>query len=260
MKLYHRKYGSGQPVLILHGLFGVSDNWASIGRQISEHFEVYLIDLRNHGRSPHSDLFNFPAMVSDIEEFVDDHALENIILIGHSMGGKVAMHFALEYPDLVSKLIVVDISLRHYEARIQHLDMIRAMRNLDFSKITSRTQVEEMLKEEINSSRIRLFIMKNLYRKDKNTFDWRLNLPIIHENIHYIFEGIDQQEQYTKEALFVRAGKSDYIIDEDYQAIYKHFPNALIETIPQASHWVHADAPGELCTLFSNFLKKDLCS
>jgi pimeloyl-ACP methyl ester carboxylesterase len=257
MKLYYRKYGEGQPVIILHGLFGISDNWATIGRRISEKFEVYMVDLRNHGRSPHSDIFNFPAMMSDLEEFIDDHGLENIILLGHSMGGKVAMHFALEYPDLVDKLIVVDISMRHYAARQEHLRMIEAMRSLDFSKVKTRNEVEDKIAETISSERIRLFILKNLHRKNRDQFGWRLNLDSIHENIHYIFEGVESYGKYDRDTLFVRGGKSDYIIDEDYEKIYKHFPNALIETIPQASHWIHAEAPDELCSIFSHFLRKE---
>ncbi len=258
MKLYYRKYGQGQPVIILHGLFGISDNWASIGRRISQKFEVYMIDLRNHGRSSHSPVFNFPAMVSDLEEFIDDLGLENVILIGHSMGGKVAMHFSLQYPNLIDRLIVIDISMRHYPPREEHLNMIDAMRSIDFSTFSNRKQIEESLSEKIRNERVRLFVLKNLHRIDKTTFGWRLNVNAIYESIDHIFEGVRYHgDTFNREVLFVRAGKSDYIIDEDYEEIYKHFPNANIQNIEQASHWVHADTPDELCTMFSAFLKKE---
>ncbi|MBI9032948.1 MAG: alpha/beta fold hydrolase [Bacteroidales bacterium] len=257
MKLYHRKYGQGPAVIILHGLFGISDNWATIGRRIAEKYEVHMIDLRNHGRSPHSPVFNFPAMVSDLEELIEDLELENIILVGHSLGGKIAMHFALQYPELITKLVVVDISMRHYPAREEHLKMIEAMRSIDFSEFSNRKQIEEVLKEKISNERIRLFVLKNLHRIDRSTFTWRLNVNAIYENIDNVFEGIEYENTtFNKETLFVRAGKSNYIIDDDYSRIFQHFPEAKIQTIEKASHWVHADTPEELCELLNTFLNK----
>jgi len=257
MKLYFKHYGSGQPVIILHGVFGISDNWVSIGRKIAEKFSVYIPDQRNHGKSPHSATFNYFAMSDDLLEFIRTHELEKPILIGHSMGGKVAMTFTLEHPEMVEKLVVVDISPRKYPGRNVHFEMIEAMMAVDLDKVETREQVEDQLKSSIPSTRIRLFVMKNLYRKTRHTFDWRLNLPAISANMDFIFEGVQSTDTYTGPVLFVKGGKSDYIQEEDYPLINKMFPNVEIETIEGASHWVHAEAPDELCALFSRFLGKE---
>lgn len=256
MKLFYRHFGEGQPVIILHGIFGVSDNWVTIARKIAEKFSVYILDLRNHGQSPHSDTFNYVAMMDDLSEFIEEHQLENPIIIGHSMGGKVAMYFALEYPEMVNSLMVIDISMRKYPPRQGHVQMIEAMQAVDFSKVSSREDVEKQLESTITSKPIRLFVMKNLVRVGKTAFKWRLNLQAIYENIDNIFEGVEHFNRFEKPALFVRGGKSDYIRDEDFDKIYRHFPAAEIETIAQASHWIHAEAPDELCAIISEFTGK----
>lgn len=256
MKLFYRQYGEGQPVIILHGVFGVSDNWVTIGRKLAGKFSVYILDLRNHGQSPHSDTFNYIAMMEDLQEFIEDHQLENPILIGHSMGGKVAMYYALEYPDHVNSLIVVDISMRKYPHRSTHIKMIDAMLAVDFDKAASREDVEQQLEASIPSKPIRLFVMKNLERVGNNTFKWRINLQALSDNIARIFEGVEHPGIYENPALFIRGGKSDYISDDDMDKISTHFPGAQLETISGASHWVHAEKPDELCALFSDFTGK----
>ena len=256
MKLFYRHFGEGQPVIILHGIFGISDNWVTIGRKIAEKFSVYILDLRNHGQSPHSDTFNYVAMMDDLNEFIEEHELEDPIIIGHSMGGKVAMYFALEYPEMVNSLLVVDISMRKYPPRQGHVQMIEAMQSVDFSKVQSREDVEAQLEDEIQSRPIRLFVMKNLVRVGQSEFKWRLNLKAIYENIDNIFEGVEHFNRFEKPTLFVRGGKSDYIQDSDMEKIYRHFPAAELETIPHASHWVHAEAPDDLCAIISDFTGK----
>lgn len=257
MKLFYRQYGEGQPVIIIHGIFGISDNWVTIGRRLAEKFEVFILDQRNHGQSPHSDTFNYYVLVDDLFEFIEDHQLINPILIGHSMGGKVAMNFALEYPQRVDKLIVVDISTRSYPARKQHMDIMTAMLSIDFDNVGSREEIEEIITEKVKSPRITQFVLKNLYRIGKKRLAWRLNIEDIYNNIENVFEGIDSSYSYDNPALFIKGGASDYILDEDYKLIKKNFPNAQFKTIENASHWVHADAPDELCQSFSEFLKKD---
>ncbi|MCF8307519.1 MAG: alpha/beta fold hydrolase [Bacteroidales bacterium] len=256
MKLFYRHFGEGQPVIILHGIFGVSDNWVTIARKIAEQFSVYLLDLRNHGQSPHSDTFNYVAMMDDLSEFIADHQLKNPIIIGHSMGGKVAMYFALEYPESVNSLMVVDISLRKYPPRHGHQQMIETMQSVDFSKVTTREDVDKQLQEGISSKPIRQFIMKNLVREGQNTFKWRLNLQVIYDNLENIFEGVEHFNRYEKPTLFVRGEKSDYVLDSDFDKIYRHFPEAEIETVSGASHWIHAEAPDELCAIISDFTGK----
>jgi len=259
MKLFYRHFGEGQPLIILHGIFGISDNWVTLGKRLAAKFSVYIPDLRNHGQSPHSPTFNYMAMADDLNEFIEEHELKKPMIIGHSMGGKVAMTFALEHPEMVEKLVVVDISLRKYPGRNVHFDMISAMMSVNFEAVSTREEVEMLLENSIPNKRIRLFVMKNLYRKTRHTFDWRLNLPAISANMDYIFEGIESNGQFAGPALFIKGGKSDYIIDDDLPQIKKNFPASIVQIIPGASHWVHADAPDELCRLFSLFLGKE-CS
>ncbi len=257
MKLFFRHYGEGQPVIILHGIFGVSDNWVSIGKKLAEKFSVYIPDQRNHGRSPHSVAFNYYALADDLLEFIREHKLEKPIIIGHSMGGKVAMTFTLEHPEMVEKLVVVDISPRKYPGRNVHFDMITAMMKVDFDHVETREDVEKQLVESIPDKRIRLFVMKNLYRKTRHTFDWRLNLEALSANMDFVFDGVESSDTYSGPTLFIRGGLSNYIQDSDTPLIKDLFPNAKIQTIEGASHWVHADNPDELCRLFSLFLGKE---
>ncbi|OQX79366.1 MAG: hypothetical protein B6D61_03650 [Bacteroidetes bacterium 4484_249] len=183
MKLFYRQYGEGQPVIILHGLFGISDNWVTIGKRLAENFEVYILDQRNHGQSPHSNTFNYYALADDLFEFIEDRQLINPVLIGHSMGGKVAMNFALENPSKVDKLLIVDMGIKQYAARQSHINIIEAMINVDFDKISSRNDVENIISGKIDSPRIKQFVMKNLYRIGKNRFGWRLNIQAIYDNL-----------------------------------------------------------------------------
>lgn len=257
MKLFYRRFGAGDPVIILHGLFGISDNWFTHAKRLAEKFEVWVPDLRNHGQSPHSHVFNYHAMVEDLNEFMTDHKFDRAMIIGHSMGGKVAMNFALEHPYMVGKLVVLDISPRAYPVRSIHMDIINAMELVDFDEIEYRQDVEELLKKHIENERIRWFILKNLYRVNRGRLAWRVNLKDISANINAITGGLVSEGIFTGSVLFIRGSESDYITDEDEDLILKYFPNASVETIEGASHWVHADAPDELCRLLSYFLGKE---
>lgn len=260
MKLFYRHSGTGPPVVILHGLFGLSDNWVTFARSLSDNFTVYLPDLRNHGQSPHSNLFNFAALEDDLLEFFEDHGLENVVLMGHSLGGKIAMFFALHHPSLVKKLIVVDISLRRSPPSTEHQNLINAMWTVDFSKAISRSDVERQLQPLVKSEKLRLFLMKNVYWRDREKLDWRLNLKAIDENLLTIFEGITETGIYSGPALFVRGAKSPYVQDEDLPGIAQKFPGAVVKTISDAGHWVHADAPGEFLAIVKIFLDRESVS
>lgn len=256
MQLFYRTYGKGKPFIILHGLFGISDNWVSFAKKIAKlDYQVYLLDQRNHGQSPHSPNFNYLALVDDLFEFIDEHELDNAVILGHSMGGKVAMRFALENPDYLSKLIVVDISLRQYPPRDYHLKVIRAMKKVDFSMVKNRKEVETVLAEDIESTRIRQFIMKNLYRKEKNELAWRMCLDAIANNLDEMFDGIDAERPLEKPTLIVRGGKSDYVLDSDLPPLKIAFPLSEIKTIPNATHWVHAEEPDLFYKYVVEFLK-----
>lgn len=257
MNLYFRHFGQGQPVIILHGLFGQSDNWVTIGRRIADRFSVYIPDLRNHGQSPHAAMHSYPAMVDDLTEFIDEQRIENPIIIGHSMGGKVAMAYTLENFDMVDKLVIVDISPRKYPERLVHTRVITEMMRTRLDAYISRAEAEKDLSTRVHDPRIRMFILKNLYYKMPGKLAWRLNLDAINNSIDQLFDGVASENRFTGPALFVRGGRSDYIVDEDIPLIKKYFPSALIKTIPGASHWVHADAPEELCALLSNFLGRE---
>ena len=257
MKLFYRQYGKGQALIILHGVFGMSDNWVTIGKKIAEKFSVYIPDQRNHGRSPHSNTFNYYALVDDLMEFIEDHEIHNPIILGHSMGGKVAMRFALENPSAVDKLIVIDISPRAYDKSDTHITLIKAMKSVNFTKVKGRDDVEAQLSHQINNPRIIQFLMKNLYWKEKGLLDWKINLDAICDNIEALFlEGVPEY-QYEKACLFVRGGLSPYVNNEDIALIRHYFPAADIQCIPNATHWVHADAPDELCSILSSFLDKE---
>lgn len=257
MKLFYREFGSGQPVIILHGLFGQSDNWVTVARRIADQFHVFIPDQRNHGQSPHASVHSFPAMADDLSAFIEEHGIVNPIIIGHSMGGKTAMTYALENAGAVKKLVVIDISPRRYPERKIHTQVISQMMNIDLRTVTTRTEVEKILDSQISDSRVRMFIMKNLYYKLHGQLAWRLNLEAINQSMDLLFDGISSDNRYMGPALFVRGGKSDYITDSDIPLIENLFPSAIIKTISGASHWVHADAPEELCYLLSSFLERE---
>lgn len=245
MDLFFRKYGNpgDQPIIILHGLFGISDNWVSYARRISaEGFEVFVVDQRNHGQSPHSDNFNYLALTDDLFDFIDEQEIEDPIIIGHSMGGKVAMRFALENPHMLKKLVVVDIALKAYGPRDHHMKIIDAMKSVDFNVMKSRSAIEKQLENKIPDFRIRQFIMKNLHRKDKNQFEWRIYIEGLERNLDQMFDGIETITKFDKPTLFIKGGASDYILMEDFPVIRYNFPTAEIITIAGATHWVHVEA------------------
>jgi len=257
MNLFYRKFGveGKQPLIILHGLFGLSDNWVSFARRIAmEGFEVFVPDQRNHGQSPRSGVFNYLALTDDLFEFIDEHQIKDPILLGHSMGGKVVIRFALEYPELVKKLVVVDISLKAYPPRQQHKQIIKAMRAVDLTHVDNRKQVEEQLKLLIEEKRIRQFVLKNLHRNNENRFEWRMNMDGIETSLDDMFDAIEISYTFDKPSLFIKGGASDYILLEDFDAIRRNFPHAEIITIDGTSHWVHVEAPERFYQLCSGFM------
>jgi esterase len=253
MKLFFRSYGNGPPLIILHGLYGSSDNWISIARMVSEKYNVYLPDLRNHGQSPHSDEMNYDAMRDDLLELAGDLNIKKFFLVGHSMGGKVAMSFALKWPDRLNGLVIADISpftneTYGHKAYNQHKTILSAMSSLDLSNIRSRHEADSELIKKIDSEKIRGFILKNLQRSHSNRFTWKMNVTAVLKNIDRIMEGIERKDALNYEitgfpVLFLKGSESDYISPDDYQDILKIFPSAEIIEIKNAGHWLHADQP-----------------
>lgn len=257
MQLFYRRYGDAgaQPLVILHGLFGASDNWVSYSRRIAEEgFEVFALDQRNHGQSPKSPMFNYEALTADIDEFIEEHGIENPVLMGHSLGGKVVMHFALENPERVKRLVVIDICQKSYPPRQQHLKIINAIRSIDPSRLESRREAEEKMASLISEMRVRQFVLKNLHRTSHNGFEWRLNIDGIASNLDEMFDSIDLNETFEKPTLFIKGGVSDYILLEDFPRIRRNFPNAEIITIDGTSHWVQVEAPERFFQLTSGFM------
>jgi esterase len=256
MQLAFRKYGSGQPLLILHGLFGQSDNWNTLAKRFGENgFEVYTIDLRNHGLTPHSEEWNYEVMADDVKEFISEHNLVNPILLGHSMGGKVAMFFALKYTDVLDKLIVADMSPREYEP---HNDsVIEGLEAVDFSSVNTRKEAEAVLSKYISDFGTRQFLLKNIYWEGNTNakMNWRFNLPVISKKRNETLMAVPEKSSSIK-TLFIRGERSNYIAEIDIPEIEKRFPNYVLDTISGAGHWVHAEKPNEFYNSVVGFLKK----
>ncbi|MGG7036111.1 MAG: alpha/beta fold hydrolase [Flavobacterium sp.] len=244
-----------KPLLIIHGFLGMSDNWKSFGSQYAaEGFQVHLIDLRNHGRSFHSDEFSYEIMVNDVLDYCQHYDLSNISIIGHSMGGKVAMLLATTYPDLVEKLIVADIGPKYYAPH--HQDILAGLNAVDFSAKPDRTQVEETLYPFIPDFGTRQFLMKSLYWQEPGQLAFRFNLKVFNEKIEEIGTALPEQNRFEKPALFIRGGNSNYVLDSDLEQIKKHFPKFQLETIPGAGHWLHAENPKLFLEKTLEFLKQ----
>ncbi|AMC10931.1 alpha/beta hydrolase [Lutibacter profundi] len=253
MKILHSTIlGKGMPLLILHGYFGMSDNWKSLGNKFAENFQVHLIDQRNHGRSFHSDDFDYELLVEDLYQYIQYHNLQNIILLGHSMGGKVAMLFAVTFPELMNKLIVADISPRAYKPH--HQQILEALNEVNFSIHNTRKKVEEVLKIYIKEQGIIQFLLKNVYWKEKGKLDYRFNLQSLTENNAVVGEALPSFTHFEGDTLFLKGENSNYITTKDKPLILAHFPNAQIVTVKNAGHWLHAENPTQFYNEVVRFL------
>lgn len=252
--LYSKIEGSGKPLLILHGFLGMSDNWKTLGIQFAESgYQVHLIDLRNHGRSFHSDAFSYELMAQDVYDYCQVNHLGSVAIIGHSMGGKTAMQLATSFPNLVAKLLVADIGPKFYAPH--HQDILASLNAVDFSLKPSRNEVEETLKNYIPDFGTRQFLMKSLYWKEPGQLAFRFNLDVFNKKIDEIGKALDSSLIFEKPTLFIRGGNSNYILDSDFESIKKYFPASTIATIPNAGHWLHAENPVMFYELASAFLK-----
>lgn len=253
MQLNFQTFGTGFPLLILHGLFGSSDNWHTISRRLGREFQVFAVDLRNHGRSPHSVIMDYEVMAGDIAEFLQAHRLPQAHVLGHSLGGKVAMRFALRHPDQVARLIVADMAPRAYPP--SHLPIFEALRSLDLASFHNRNEMDAALVSAIPEPSVRQFLLKNVTRTDTGAFGWKLNLPAIEANYPKLLQAIDDDAPFPGPVLFIRGGQSDYIQDTDHASILRLFPQASFKTLPNAGHWIHAEAPEEFFQLVTGFFK-----
>ncbi|MFA5814071.1 MAG: alpha/beta fold hydrolase [Bacteroidales bacterium] len=266
MKLYVQHLGKGYPVIILHGLYGSGDNWLTIAKNLSGFCEVFLVDQRNHGRSPHSDQHNYQVLAADLLEMMDDHDLSRAVILGHSMGGKAAMWFAAQNPSRISRLIIAEISPRSYldntldtSHSAFHIKVLKSMLAVDFTKITGLGDIDRQLENRLPDKQLRQFLLKNIEKKPGSGYFWRLNPEALLGNLDNLSAGL---ESFLAEGrvfdqfpvLFIRGENSDFIREPDLVMIRKLYPNAQIVTIKNAGHWLHAEQPAA----FVSIIKKQL--
>ena len=255
MQLHYQILGQGQPLMLLHGLFGSADNWGMLAKHFAHHYQVISVDLRNHGRSPHSESQTYIDMANDLLELCDALRLESIHLVGHSLGGKVAMQFATSFPDKVDKLIVVDMAMRAYADAHTHL--IDAMMAVDLTSLQGRGAVDKALSSAIPEVMVRQFLLMNLTKSDVNQpesgLTWRIDLAALKANYPNLQQAVCENAEYEKSCLFIRGQHSDYVQEADVAQIKTHFTNARIVSIP-AGHWVLAEQPLAFIKLVDDFL------
>ena len=251
MKLNFKKSGEGKPLVILHGLFGSSDNWGSLGKKFAENNLVYLVDLRNHGRSPHSKEMSYDLIADDLLVLIEDENINSPIILGHSMGGKAALFFAEKYPKYLDKLIVADIGLKAYP--MHHDDILKALNSVNLQGISSRNEAQQYIQVHIENLGIQQFLLKNLYWIEKGKLAWRMNLKVIAKNIGEILVKINIHKNPIN-TLFIRGEMSNYILKEDFGKILESFPNGEVKTIPKVGHWLHAENPTEFYKIVREFI------
>ena len=253
MVLHSQIIGTGTPFVILHGFLGMSDNWKSLGKKFAaQGYQMHLIDQRNHGRSFHDSVFTYQAMAQDLLLYFEHHKLDQVILLGHSMGGKTAMEFAVTNPERVSKLIIADIAPRHYDKH--HQDILNGLGVLDFSIINSRAKADTVLANHIKEPGVRLFLLKNLYWIEKKQLALRVNLPVVTKEVAQVGKALDITAIFDKKTLFIRGDNSGYITSLDEISIQKQFPKSQIKTILGAGHWLHAENPEQFHQIVVDFL------
>jgi pimeloyl-ACP methyl ester carboxylesterase len=252
LTLNYRSWGNGPPLVILHGLFGSAINWERIGKALSQRWSVFVLDLRNHGDSPHSTDFGYEVLIEDLRRFLEVRGIKTTNLLGHSLGGKIAMAFAHRYPARVDALIIVDIAPKPYPSG--HRRMLQALIEFDLNPVDSLQDAVERLKPVIPSLAIRHFLVKNLVRGKDGGYGWKINLSAIHRHYGELSKGPRLTHRFQKPTLFVRGEASEFIIDEDAERIGRFFPNFKIVTIAQAGHWLHVDAPEETSQVIIDFL------
>jgi len=244
MVLHSNIIGEGKPFIILHGFLGMGDNWKTLAKQFSNlGFQVHLVDQRNHGRSFHDSEFNYEVLAADLKQYCSHHTINNMVLLGHSMGGKTAMLFAALYPELISKLIVADISPRFYP--VHHDAIMEGLCSLNFEEISSRKEAEIQLSNYVSDAGTRQFLLKNIYRISPSVLGLRINLKVLKTNVSEVGEALPSNLNFQKDTLFLRGDKSEYISTQDEALIKHQFPTAVVKTISNAGHWLHAENPVE---------------
>ncbi|MCP5162348.1 MAG: alpha/beta fold hydrolase [Hahellaceae bacterium] len=252
LKLHHKIQGKGEPIILVHGLFGSLENLGMIARLLAQHYEVHSLDMRNHGRSPHVPMMNYQLMANDIAHYMDEKGLAKAVLLGHSMGGKTVMQFALMYPERVERLVVADIAPVEYPPH--HSEIFEGLRNLDLDVLTSRQQADEVLSRFVPEIAIRSFLLKNLVKAGADRFVWRMNLPVIMQCYNEIMRGQQGDKPFTGKVLFVIGGHSGYVQKSHQPQVLALFPAASVRVIPETGHWLHAEKPELFAKVVERFL------
>ena len=251
MLLHYKEIGEGKPLVILHGLFGTSDNWQTHAKKLGEYYRVILVDQRNHGHSPWSEDFTYEHLADDLERLIVHLGIDQFTLIGHSMGGKTAMYYSQKYPTRLEKMVIVDIGIKQYP--MHHNEIIKGIKSLDLATISSRSAAEQAMIPFVDSYGVRQFLLKNLYWVEKGKLAWRMNVDVLEREMEEILAPIPNIEVWTP-TLFLRGAMSNYILDEDWDAIEEIFPDATLETIENAGHWVHSEQPDEFIEKVLGFI------
>ena len=252
-KILHSKIlGEGKPLIILHGLFGMLDNWQALAKEFACFFETHIVDLRNHGRSFHATQHNYEVMTEDLLSYLNAYNLDEVSLIGHSMGGKAAMNFACMYPDRVEKLVVVDISPKYYPPH--HQEILSGLKAVDRSNLTSRKDADQILSQYFSETAMRQFLLKNLYWRSSTELTFKFNLKVLSDQIENVGQALYTNALFDRPTLFIAGQSSNYIKETDVELIESHFPDFEIVEIPKSGHWVHAENPDQFFDKVSRFL------
>jgi pimeloyl-ACP methyl ester carboxylesterase len=252
VQLNYKQFGNGTPLIILHGLFGSLDNWQTLAKQFAENFSVYIIDVRNHGKSPHTAEHDYISIAEDLKEFMQQQNIDKAHFIGHSMGGKAVMQFSILYPEKVLKQVIVDIAPKKYGRG--HDDIFDAIFSLDFNTLQSRNEADEQLQKMIPDFGTRQFILKNLDRTDDGKYAWKFNLETLFREYENVRGGVTSSKPIDVETLVIKGEKSNYVKTDDEANFKILFPKTTIASVSNAGHWVHAENPRELLTLVNRFL------
>ncbi|MFZ1751172.1 MAG: alpha/beta fold hydrolase [Saprospiraceae bacterium] len=252
--LNYKIMGQGHPVIILHGLFGMMDNWMNMAKRLeSAGWMPILIDQRDHGRSPHTDDFSYPLLAADLYQFMEDNWIHDAVLIGHSMGGKTGLQLVSEHESFISKLIVIDMGIKPYQHG--HQEVFDAFFAVDLDHISSRSEVEDIMMQQLNDLGTVQFLMKNLTRLQSGGYAWKANISLLYEKYENILKKIDFMYPSDTETLFIKGANSPYILSSDFDNIQQVLPNARLSTIQNAGHWIHVDQPDELFSQIIDFIK-----
>jgi esterase len=251
MILHTEITGQGQAIVLIHGLFGSYENLGVIARALAGQWQVVNLDMRNHGRSDWHDSMSYALMAEDVKDTLDNLGLEQVILLGHSMGGKIAMEFALRYPERVDKLILADIS--PVQNRPRHLEILSALDSIDLNNLQSRQQADQQLALSINETGVRQFLLKSLYKEDDH-FRWRFNIKALIANYLQLLEAPPSKGPYTGPTLFIKGAESDYLLPEHQSLIQQLFPHSKAKVIMGTGHWLHAEKPVAFAKIVTDFL------